>query len=135
MRTWMISLKNFVSLLALSSLLATLRAFNPVSLRAFVLMQSKLGFIVVFWPVNKASQSHPPDTVLMSMVRLLTWLSRLWTHSRTWATRGSLGEEDGDNLMLYTSNFPEPQRAQKSEANPPSPSTRKDSANSPGGSH
>jgi len=134
-RTWMISLKNFVSLLALSSLLATLRVCNPASLRAFVVMQSKLGFIVVFWPVNKASPSRPRDTVRMSMVRLLIWLSRLWTHSKTWATRGSLGEEDGDNLMLYTSNFPEPQRAQKSEENQRSQSTRSDSANSPGGSH
>ena len=135
MRTWMISCKNFVSLLALSLLLATLRAFNPVSHRAFVLMQSKLGFIVVFWPASKASQSHLRVTAPTSTEKRSTWLSHLWTRSKMWALLGNPGEEDGDNLTLYTSNFPEPQRAQKSEANPPSPSTRKDSANSPGGSH
>jgi hypothetical protein len=117
-RIWMISMKNFASLHALSLTLALLRAFCPESPLPFALTQSRSGCTVVIWPIREATRSSRQGSPRTSTGRLLTWWSHQWMLSKMLAIHGRPGEADGILLTPYTSNSPEPPNARNKEANP-----------------
>src|SRR5882762_5941852 len=109
----MISLMNFSTLLAISSLLVMLRACNPGSRLHFALTLNKNACTIVIWPDRPAFRLPPLVKAQMNTEKLSTWLLVLWKRSQMWAIRGRPGEEDGTPLTLSTLNSPEPAQEPK----------------------
>src|SRR5260370_22640638 len=103
----MISVLNWLTLRVLWLTLRVLRGCNHELRAQYAHTLSRGDCTVVFWPIRSDNTpSRHRDIVRMSTVKLSTWLSRQWRHSRTWVLRGSTGGAAGTAPTPSTLNSP-----------------------------